>query len=320
MSLNKRLINTGGGGLPVFGVGQAVIASSTDGVYYSWDYGDNWIQSVSSTSVGKVAVDNTGYTMVYSDNSGYFISTDAGQNWSFMLSDGGSLDAVSISDSGQKIVCQSVGNTRYSTDGGATFGYSSGLPASESTNFYSHRNIAGTQVWANVNNGSTNNLYVSNDSGATWTFNRNLGGDGLFGKIMESLYDVFWGYSSSIMFNVSSNSITGYGQSSPCGSITIKDWACDNISNYNIWLLGKASGDTGNYRLVRNRPGRTQWDYCYSTSVTDANCIEVLGGNKTLVGLNGGTIMKTSTNNGTFSATNAPSKTWKDIESNKIRT
>ena len=326
MSLSKRLINTSAGGA-TFLEGQAALAISTDGVYTSYDYGVNWSQKVSTSTASYGSVSTYGTYMIYGTPTGYYLSSDAGNTFSLLPAAGAPTSGVTpvcrISGSGQYILVNKDTSVFMSQDFGATFTQKFG-----NSDFANDCDMTGTgqHIYVSVNISGSNWYFASSDYGSTWT--DPTGGINYATTTPSSILlinsgfgqTVFWTPRENTLYTASSNNNT----SAECGGFVIKKLA---------GKVRQASNDYGDYGLSKLN-GESTYNYVNKTDnyyggrmricgplspYSDANTIGAGEHGYILVGLNNGTILKNQTTWGVdWAPTNAPSKVWLSISSNRI--
>jgi hypothetical protein len=128
MSINNRLINTGGG-VGAFIDGQVQIMKSnapTEGTFISYDFGQSFsLIPVLPTAISNYDISSDGLHIVAWGQYVARISHDAGATWT---STGAANDRSSmcINDDGQRLVDATNGQLYYSTNGGVSWSPSSG--------------------------------------------------------------------------------------------------------------------------------------------------------------------------------------------------
>ncbi|WP_207717687.1 WD40/YVTN/BNR-like repeat-containing protein [Caenimonas soli] len=143
------------------------------GIYLSSDAGVTWTRSSAPTdNWTQVLMSADGTKLAALGNTVLHTSSDSGQTWTARSGSGLSWMGVYMSDDGQRIVGAAVGGTLYaSTNGGASFTLIAGTANTD------WRTVAGSSDGTRLvavashygGDPANQGVYVSTDSGATWT-------------------------------------------------------------------------------------------------------------------------------------------------------
>jgi len=143
--------------------------ASPGGLYLSADGGATWSRSSAPTaSWSQVVMSTDGARLAAVADGTLYVSSDYGQNWTARTGTP-YITAVHMADNGQRIVAVGGGSLHISTNNGASFTAVPGVAGA------GWRSVAGSSTGADLVavasrwSGSAPGVYVSNDSGATWT-------------------------------------------------------------------------------------------------------------------------------------------------------
>ena len=140
-------------------------------IFKSTDAGGTWTQlaDVSNSRIIKIVInpDTPAIMFAASENAGLFRSTNAGATWTNTGIDSRSFD-IEFKPGNTDVVYASGTGFQFSTDGGATFTNTPGFTG-EPKMIGVSANDADRVYVLEANGGSFGGLYVSNDSGVTFT-------------------------------------------------------------------------------------------------------------------------------------------------------
>lgn len=193
-----------------------VVAATYMGVYMSTDGGQNW--SASNTGISgdssTVAFASSDGNTLYAgtEEGGVYKSTDGGANWTSV---GASIEAANISGLAanliDKVIVTSWKGSFRSADGGATWDAVTGIQNVSVNDFVQSFSNPDTLFLADYQAG----VYVSNDSGASWSLERTgLGSTG----VMTGFYV------KEMAINESDDSVVIGGDAMHTWSAATSDW------------------------------------------------------------------------------------------------
>jgi len=179
-AISSQLTSTGYNGCAMSASGQyQAVINSSGGIYYTSNYGQSWVQTLSSVVFNYVAMSSSGeYVLAYSNVSlvvaNMYVLSNYGQSSSYVSTNNRLSAAIAISASGQYMAVASYGNTLLSVSnnyGQSWYASYSGITSSSSYTaitlsasgqymIVGHRAVSGTQQ---------SKIYTSNNYGQSWS-------------------------------------------------------------------------------------------------------------------------------------------------------
>ncbi len=218
-----RVYNTESFHAVAAGSGSYVFAGTSDGVYMSTDAGLTWSSTTNSSNTISLAVTSTGTILAGTFNNGILASTDNGTSWKqIAYTSGVEVYSIAVDSSGYLYSGTYDSTAPYlegvyrSTDNGATWNQV-GL-----TNIWVY-SLAATPAGNIIAGTSGGGVYVSADSGQTWTQkNSGLTNLNIYSLAVNSWGEIFAGSGGSGVF-----SSTNGGET----------WTATGPTNRTFWSL-----------------------------------------------------------------------------------
>lgn len=142
--------------------GSNLFAGTDSGLYVSANNGSNWVKVDSGLpQSGVFALAASGANMFAGTDNGIYRSIDSGLSWQGVLT--GNTHILALAMTGTVVIASSTTSGCYVTSNNGLYWKSAnaGLPGTEVLSFF----INGTNVFAGTQNG----IYLSKDSGASWS-------------------------------------------------------------------------------------------------------------------------------------------------------